>query len=151
MLEVQIKRKASRLDQERWTHTYASYGSIGRRAVAEQKENAHAIRGRICTPCNQVSYDQYMLIGTWYQIFPLRFFFHSNLQHPQVEVQTQTDLWSDPVERTTVCSQKKLQGLDGSSSALQSGPWSGDGLIRGQFGLKRLWSYERSFSFISRF
>ena len=24
----------------------------------------------------------------------------------------------------------KLQGLDGSSSALQSGPWSGDGLIR---------------------
>ena len=32
----------------------------------------------------------------------------------------------------------KLQGLDGSSSALQSGPWSGVGLIRGQFGLKSL-------------
>ena len=30
----------------------------------------------------------------------------------------------------------KLQGLDGSSSALQSGPWSGVGLIRGQFSLK---------------
>ena len=32
----------------------------------------------------------------------------------------------------------KLQGLEGSSSALQSGPWSGDGLIRGRFGLKSL-------------
>ena len=32
----------------------------------------------------------------------------------------------------------KLQGLDGSSSALQSGRWSGDGLIRGQFGPKSL-------------
>ena len=32
----------------------------------------------------------------------------------------------------------KLQGLEGSSSALQSGLWSGDGLIRGRFGLKSL-------------
>ena len=32
----------------------------------------------------------------------------------------------------------KLQGLDGSSSALRSGRWSGDGLIRGNFGLKSL-------------
>ena len=32
----------------------------------------------------------------------------------------------------------KLKGLEGSSSALQSGPWSGDGLIRGRFGLKSL-------------
>ena len=31
-----------------------------------------------------------------------------------------------------------LQDLDGSSSALQSGRWSGDGLIRGQFGLASL-------------
>ena len=32
----------------------------------------------------------------------------------------------------------KLQGLYGSSSALKSGRWSGDGLIRGNFGLKSL-------------
>ena len=32
----------------------------------------------------------------------------------------------------------KLQDLDRSSSALQSGWWSGDGLIRGKFGLKSL-------------
>ena len=32
----------------------------------------------------------------------------------------------------------KLQGLDDSSSALQSGCWSWDGLTRGQFGLKSL-------------
>ena len=32
----------------------------------------------------------------------------------------------------------KLHGLEGSSSALQSGWWSGDGLIRGRFGLKSL-------------
>ena len=32
----------------------------------------------------------------------------------------------------------KLQGLFGSSSAQRSGPWSGDGLIRGRFGLKSL-------------
>ena len=32
----------------------------------------------------------------------------------------------------------KLQGLDGSSSALQPGRWSGDGLIRGQLDLKSL-------------
>ena len=32
----------------------------------------------------------------------------------------------------------KLQGLDGSSSALQPGRWSGDDLIRGNFGLKSL-------------
>ena len=32
----------------------------------------------------------------------------------------------------------KLQGLDGSSNALQSGRWSGDGLIRGNFGQKGL-------------
>ena len=31
-----------------------------------------------------------------------------------------------------------IQGLDGSSSALQSGPWSGGGLVRGQVGLKSL-------------
>ena len=56
----------------------------------------------------------------------------------QVEVQTQIGLWSDPVERSPVCSQPKLQGLERSSSALQSGRWSGDGLIRGRFGLKNL-------------
>ena len=32
----------------------------------------------------------------------------------------------------------KVQGLFGSSSALRSGPWSGDGLVRGHFGLKSL-------------
>ena len=32
----------------------------------------------------------------------------------------------------------KLLGLDGRSSALLSGRWSGDGLIRGNFGLKSL-------------
>ena len=32
----------------------------------------------------------------------------------------------------------KLQDLDGSSSALRSGRWSGDGLIRGNFGLRSL-------------
>ena len=32
----------------------------------------------------------------------------------------------------------KLQGLDGKSSAQQSGPWSGIGLVRGQLGLKSL-------------
>ena len=32
----------------------------------------------------------------------------------------------------------KLQGLGGSSSALRSGRWSGDGLIRANFGLKTL-------------
>ena len=32
----------------------------------------------------------------------------------------------------------KLQGLDGSSSALKSGRWSGDGLIRRNIGLKSL-------------
>ena len=54
----------------------------------------------------------------------------------QVAVQTQIGLWSEPVERTPVCSQTKLQGLEGSLRALQSGRWSGYGLIRGHFGLK---------------
>ena len=47
----------------------------------------------------------------------------------QAEVQTQICLWSDPVERTPVCSQAEITGSG--RSALQSGRWSGDGLIRG--------------------
>ena len=35
-------------------------------------------------------------------------------------------------------SRGKLQCLDGSSHALQTGPWSGDDLIRGHFGLESL-------------
>ena len=74
----------------------------------------------------------------------------------QVEVQTQIVLWSDPVERTSVCSQTEITGSgrkferttvwsmvwrwsDQSSFwSEKSGAWSGDGLIRGPIGLKSL-------------
>ena len=83
-------------------------------------------------------------------------FAHSVPTHPHVQVQTQIGLWSDPVERTSVCSQTEITGSgrkferttvwsmvwrwsDQSSFwSEESGPWSGDGLIRGQLGLKSL-------------
>ena len=56
----------------------------------------------------------------------------------KVEVQAQIGLWSDPVQCTAVCSQTQITGSGKSSSLLQSVRWSGDGLIRGQIGLKSL-------------
>ena len=49
--------------------------------------------------------------------------------HSQVEVQTQIDFWSDPVERTPVCSQTEIIWFFGSSSALRS-----------DHGLEMVWS-----------
>ena len=60
---------------------------------------------------------------------------HHHSMTSQVEVQTQIGLWSDPVERTPMCSQTEITGSGRKLKALQSGRWSGFGLIRGQFGL----------------
>ena len=121
---------------------------------------------------------------------------HFKFMASQVLVQTQIELWSDPIERTPLCSQTEITGsgkrfertivwtmvwfwsdqrsvrsgrsdhslysLDhglGSvwsevnsvwkvwSQSLQSGPWSGFGLIRGQFGLEGLISSALFFHF----
>ena len=56
----------------------------------------------------------------------------------QVEVQTQIDFWSDPVERTPVCSQTEITGSFRKFERTTVWSWSGDGLIRGHFGLKSL-------------
>ena len=56
----------------------------------------------------------------------------------QVEVQTQIDFWSDPVERTPVCSQTKITGSFPNFERTTVWSWSGDGLIRGHFGLESL-------------
>ena len=78
------------------------------------------------------------------------------LSAPQFEVQTEIGLRSDAVERTTVCSQTEITGSGRKFERTtvwtmvwrwsdqrwfwseKSGPWSGNGLIRGQFGLKSL-------------
>ena len=83
--------------------------------------------------------------------------FHYELtEETHVEVQTQIYSWSDTVERTPVCSQTKTTGsgrnFEGTTVwtmvwrwsdqwsiwSQKSGPWSGDGLISGKFGLKIL-------------
>ena len=56
----------------------------------------------------------------------------------QVEVQTQIDFWSDPVERTPMCSQTEIAGSFRKFERTTVWSWSGDGLIRGHFGLKSL-------------
>ena len=58
--------------------------------------------------------------------------------HSQGELQTQNGYDQTQSSAQPCDPRPKIQGLDGSSSALQSGRWSGDGLIRGQFGLNIL-------------